>query len=191
MHFIMTDLHTFLGSIDPLSADLDDRLHSITVERSFNKKFELVRAGQLSQHVYFVRQGLLRRSYTKGERDISAGFIREGELCFPIEILFHHPYGMETIQAMEDTRIQAIPYQQWLAVYRDFPAFRTIGLRLLEKFIQTHYLHYRAMWMQSAQDRYRWLHDNLPDLDRRVQAKYLASLLGFTNVTYSRLGKTK
>ncbi|HEV2481676.1 MAG TPA: Crp/Fnr family transcriptional regulator [Puia sp.] len=184
----MTDLHTFLGSMYPLSADLADRLHSITIERSFNPKFPLVRAGQLSQHLYFVRQGLLRRSYTKGEKEISSGFIREGELCFPIELIFHHPYGMETIQTLEDTRAQIIPYQQWLAVYRDFPAFRTIGLRLMEKYIQADYLHFRGMWMQPAKERYRWLHDNLPQLATRAQAKHLASLLGMTNVMYSKLG---
>lgn len=187
----MTDLHTFLGSIYPLSADLADRLRSITIERSFPKNVVLVQAGRLSQQVYFVQQGLLRRSYAKGEKEISAGFVGEGELCFPIELLFHHPYGMETIRALEDTRTLTIPYQQWLAVYKDFPAFRTIGLRLLEKYIQSHYLYFRGMWMQSAQERYRWLHDNQPRLCTRAQAKYLASLLGVTNVTYSRLENEK
>jgi len=148
-----------------------------------------VRAGQLSQHLCFVRQGLLRRSYTKGEKEISAGFIKEGELCFPIELIFHQPYGMETIQTLEHTRAQVIPYQQWVAVYKDFSAFRTIGLLLMEKYIQTQYLHYRGLWMQPAKERYRWLHDNLPELAKRAQGKDLGSLLGMTNVTYSRLGK--
>jgi CRP-like cAMP-binding protein len=189
MLFIMSDLHTFLGSIYPLSAELSDRLYSITTERSFSPRFMFVRAGQLSQHLCFVRQGLLRRSYTKGEKEISAGFIKEGELCFPIELIFHQPYGMETIQTLEHTRAQVIPYQQWVAVYKDFSAFRTIGLLLMEKYIQTQYLHYRGLWMQPAKERYRWLHDNLPELAKRAQGKDLGSLLGMTNVTYSRLGK--
>ena len=184
----MSELHTFLGSIYPLPADLAEHLRSITIERSFRRKSLLVRPGQLSEHVYFVQQGILRSSYIKGEKEISSGFIREGELCFPIELLFHHPYGMETIQALEDTRVQLIPYQKWLAAYRNFPDFQTIGLRLLEKYIQEHYLYFRGMWMQPAKERFRWLHENLPQLASRADAKQLASLLGMTNVMYSRLG---
>ncbi len=187
----MTDLYAYLGSLHPVPDDLADRLHSITSEQIFRRKDYLVRAGQLSQHVYFVRQGLLRSFYSKGEKEISSGFIRESELCFPIEHIFHHPYGMETIQALEDTYAQVIPFTQWLAAYADFPIFRTMGLRLMEKYIQGYYLRFRAMWMQPAADRYHWLQDNLPHLATRVQAKYLASLLGMTNVMYSRLGSPK
>jgi CRP-like cAMP-binding protein len=184
----MMDIAVYLGSLYPLPDDLAARLRSITSEQFFRRKDYLVRVGQLSQHVYFVRQGLLRSSYHKGEKEISSGFIRENELCFPIEHIFHHPYGMETIQALEDTQTQIIPFKQWLAVYTDFPIFRTIGLRLLEKYIQGHYMRFRAMWMQPAAERYRWSQDNLPHLATRVQAKYLASLLGMTNVMYSNLG---
>jgi CRP-like cAMP-binding protein len=184
----MSDLLVFLSSIHPLPEDLVDRLRSIIGEQSFSRKAYLVRAGQLSQNVFFVNRGLLRSFYSKGEKEISSGFIREDELCLPIEHLFHHPYGMETIQALEDTKTQVIPFKQWLAAYADFPVFRTIGLRLMEKYIQTHYLRFRATWMQPAGDRYRWLQDSLPDLAERVQAKFLAPLLGMSNVMYSRLG---
>ena len=186
----MTDISVYLGSLYPLPDDLATRLRSITSEQFFRRKDYLVRAGQLSEHVYFVQQGMLRSFYHKDGKEISARFVREGELCFPIEHIFHHPYGMETIQALENTQTQIIPFKQWLAVYTDFPVFRTIGLRLLEKYIQEHYLRCRAMWMQPALVRYQWFQENRPELATRVQAKLLASLLGMTNVMYSKLGSS-
>jgi hypothetical protein len=138
-----------------------------------------------------LEQGLLRSYYFKGGKEISSGFTKEGDICISAESFFTQQYGQENIQAIEDSVVNYISYEDLQHIYRDFPEFNFIGRVLMEKCYLLTTQRITAMWMQNAEDRYNWLAENSPDLIQRVPAKYLASYLGITEGMVSNIKRRR
>lgn len=187
-------LFRYLRTIYPLSEGLRNRIEDTLQEKKLARREYLLRAGQICRNVYFVEKGLLRNYYTKGGKDISAAFLKEGDVCTAVGSFFTQQCGPESIQAIEESMLYYIPYVELKRIYQDFVEFNFIGRILLEKCYLSKLHWIQAMWMQPAQDRYNWLVEQFPELVQRVPAKYLASYIGITegmlsNIKGSRLTK--
>lgn len=183
----MITLLRYLRSIHPLSEALRDHLEDVIKEKKLARKDYLLKAGQISGSVYFIQTGLLRSYYVKGGKEISSWFMKEGDICISVESFFTQQYGQENIQAIEDTVVNYISYEELQRIYKDFPEFNLIGRILVERCYVLNAQRTSAMWMQRAHDRYDWLSTQSPDLLQRVPAKYLASYMGITEVMLSNI----
>jgi CRP/FNR family transcriptional regulator, anaerobic regulatory protein len=177
-----------LESIHPLSDGLKTYLAKKLKQKQIKKKEYLLNAGNTSRHVCFIHTGLLRCFYVEGDKEVSAWFMKEGDVVFSIESFHTQTPSYESIQALEDTFISYIDYEELQYSYRKFPEFNFNG-RVLET-------HYHILWarqlyyirMHSAKEMYQLLLKNDPDLLERVPAKYLASYL---NIEVTYLSKIK
>jgi CRP-like cAMP-binding protein len=176
----MISFSRYIRSLYPVSESLRDHLEDTVKEKRLARKEFLLKAGQVCGNVCFVEKGLFRSYYIKEEKEISAEFMREGDICVALESFLTQAYSQENIQALEDSIVSYISYDELQRIYRDYPEFNRIGRLLLEK-CQLHSIQrLRAMWMQRSEDRYEWLIRKFPDLQQRVPARYLASYLGIT-----------
>ncbi|HEX9510094.1 MAG TPA: Crp/Fnr family transcriptional regulator [Puia sp.] len=183
----MISLFKYLRSIHPLSPGLRDHLEDIVKEKKLARKDYLLKAGQISGNIYFIQKGLLRSYYFKEGKEISSYFMKEGDICIAVESFFTQQYGQDNIQAIEDSVVHYISYEELQRIYRDFGEFNYIGRVLVERCYLLTVQRITAMWMQKAHDRYHWFAQNFPELLERVSAKYLASYLGITEVMLSKI----
>ncbi|HEX8333454.1 MAG TPA: Crp/Fnr family transcriptional regulator, partial [Segetibacter sp.] len=93
----------------------------------------------------------------------------------------------ESIQALEDCIVYYISYEELQFVYRNFPEFNYIGRVLLERYYMLSEQRLYSLRMQRSQERYDYLLEHFPELILRVPAKFLASYLGITEVTMSKI----
>jgi len=183
----MEELLRYLSSIHPLSDGLIEYLHNHLKEKKLSKKDFLLKAGQICRHIYFIEKGLLRCFYLKGEMEVCSWFMKEGDVITSIGSFFSQKESHESIQALESCQLYYIEYNELQHIYNNFSEFNFIGRVLTQK--------YYILWdqllygirMQQAQERYKWLMDSYPELILRVPAKYIASYLGITEVTLSKL----
>lgn len=183
----MEDLFGILESICPLSDGLKEFLFATLKEQPLKKKNYLLKTGQISRRVCYVKKGLLRCFYTVGDIDVSSWFMQGGDVIFSVESFLLQLPSHESIQALEDTIVYYITYEELQHIYRTFPEFNFIGRVLTEKYYVLSERRVRAMRMQKSTARYDQLMASHPDLILRVPAKYLASYLGLTEVTLSRI----
>ena len=183
----MISVFKYLRSIHPFSEKLRDHLEDIIKEKKLARKDLLLKAGQVCGNIYFVEKGLLRSYYIKSAKDISSGFMKEGDICIATESFFTQKPSHESIQALEDCVVYYISYEELQRIYRDFGEFNTIGRKLLERCLLGSAQRVSAMWMQKAKDKYSWLAKQSPELSQRVPAKYLASYLGITEGMLSKI----
>ena len=120
-------------------------------------------------------------------REISSGFMKEGDVCTAVESFLTQKHSQEAIQALEDCIVYSISYEELQRIYRDFSEFNGVGRKLLERCCLASVQRMTAMWMQKAKDRYTWLARHSSDLSQRVPAKYLASYLGITEGMLSKI----
>lgn len=183
----MNEILHFLQSIHALSPQLIDYLSKNLKHKQLSKRAFLLKAGHISRSVYFIQQGLLRAFYMKGDTEITSWFMREGDISVSIESFYEQKESYESIQALENCSLYYIDHQELEYIYKHFPEFQAVG-RLLT--IKYHILWVKQLYsirMQDADERYRWLMDNDPELLARVPGKYIASYLDITPITLSRM----
>ena len=187
----MEKLLALLDSIRPLSAALTVHLESMIRSRTLEKKAFLLKAGHVCRNIAFIESGLLRCYYFEHETDLSAWFMKEGDVVVSVESFFSQRPGSQYIQALEQTRLWYISWQELQQTYREFPEFNITGRIITENYYVQSEQRSRIMRSQRAHERYRYLLENHSELVRRVPSKYLASYLGISEVTLSTIKSKK
>ena len=187
----MKELIAFLQTVYPLSPSLVEYLSNTVKIKEVKRKEYLLKAGTICRNVYFINKGLLRCFYSKGDREISRWFMLDGDVIFSISSFYEQKPGFENIQALEDCHLYYISFSELEYIYNNFMEFNYIGRVLTIKYHQLWDEQLYGIQIKSAAERYQWLLTNHPHLVLRVPAKYLASYLGITEVTLSRIKGSK
>jgi CRP-like cAMP-binding protein len=183
----MDSLLRYLESISSLSETLRDHLIGVVKTKTARRKEFILKSGQVCSQVYFISRGLLRCFYVKNMAEVCSWFMKEGDIAISIESFFEQKPSYENIQALEETDLLYISYQDLQFMYLHFPEFNFIGRVLTEKYYTLSEKRLFSMRMQRANERYDYLSRHSPELLRRVSASQLASYLGITMETLSRL----
>jgi CRP/FNR family transcriptional regulator, anaerobic regulatory protein len=183
----MDTLLHYLHSIYPLSPELREHLSGILKVKQLSRKDYLLRAGHISHLTCFVGQGLLRCFYHLEDQEVSAWFMKEGDVIVSVESFFHQTPSKESIQAMEDCVLYYITYEELQFLYRHFMEFNFIGRVLTERYyiLSEQRLYY--LRMQRGKERFDYLRAYHSELLGRVPDKHLASYLGISDVYLSQL----
>lgn len=174
-----------LNQFQPLSEELTNHLMHIIQHRVLHKGEFLLKAGEISSHVFFIDQGLLRCYYQKGELEVSSWFMKDGDVIFSVESFYLRKPSYEWIHALEDCELYYITYDQLYYIFHHFPEFNFTARELTQ--------HYYILWtqllyalrMKSAKEKYSWLLERFPDFILRIPAKYISSWLGITEQHFS------
>jgi CRP/FNR family transcriptional regulator, anaerobic regulatory protein len=183
----MEKLLLFLESIHPMTDGLKHHLATILKAKELPKREYLLRSGHVSKKICFICQGLLRCFYLKDGHEVSSLFMKEGDVIVSVESFFSQKPSYESVQALEDSIVYYITYDELQFAYKNFLEFNFIGRVLLEKYYTLSEQRLYSLRMQRAQERYDYLLEHHSELVLRVPAKYLASYLGITEVTMSKI----
>ncbi len=188
----MEQLIGFIETIWPISDDVRRILQKILHRERLPRKHWLLQPGQISDRIYFIEQGVARSYYLKasgqGEgREVTSWFMRENDFIISIVSFYGRRPAQEYIELMEDSIVWSITYAQLHELYRDFPEFNAIGRLLTEKYYVLSELRTQNLRMQTAPERYQQLLTDFPAIFQRVPLKYIASHLGISPETLSRL----
>jgi CRP-like cAMP-binding protein len=187
----MTQLIQQLHSIHPLSVSLREHLYSILKTAEVSKKDRLLKAGHVCSNIYFIEKGIFRCSYLEKSREVCSWFMKEGNVIISVASFFKQKPSHENIIAMEDGLVHYISYNDLQLIYRRYKSFNFIGRVLTENYYTMSEERMFALKMRSAKDRYRYLLEHQSDLIQRVPSTYIASYLGISLETLSRLKRPK
>lgn len=176
----METLIQFLHQVHPLSPALEEHLRTVLRHRLIKRNDHVLKAGHISQQIFFVKQGLFRCYYDKGEKEICTWFMQDGDVLISVESFFSQQPSFEHIQALEDSEVWYISYAELQAIYQQYPEFNVVGRRLTEKYYQLAQQELRMLRMYDGVARYQWLLEHHPQLILRVRSKHLASWLSVT-----------
>ena len=183
----MEHLFYFLNGIHPMSDALKQYLWKHLKVLILQRKEYLLREGHICNKICFIQSGLLKCFHVQHGTGVCSWFMKEGDVIISVESFFTQKPSYEAIQAIEDCELYFIEYDELQFIYRHFPEFNFIGRVLTEKYYTLSEQRLYSMRMQRASERYQYLLDHFPELVKRVASKYLASYLGVTEVTLSKI----
>src|SRR5690349_9583032 len=114
----MEELLQFLNSIFPMSTELEEHLRGILKYREIPKKGYLLKAGHTCKTVCFIKKGLLRCFYEKGDTEVCSWFMRDGDVIFAVKSFYSQTPSYESIQALENCELYYITYQELQHIYK-------------------------------------------------------------------------
>ena len=185
----MESLFALLMSIYPLSEELINYLRANLEIKELKKGDYLLKKGRVCTHIYFIESGLLRCFYKKNGAEATSWLMTEGNVIVSVSSFFNQKESRESIRAMEATVLVGIPFEKLEYMNRTFIEFNFHGRVLSQKYYAISDDQLYAIKMQRAPERYLHLLDTQPELFDRVPAKYIASLLGISEPTLSRVRK--
>ena len=164
-----------------------DMLESVLVPMKFAKGEKILNEGDVCTNIYWIVKGLVRQFYYKNNKELTEYMAVENTIMMSIESLFREKPSMQMMQALEPTRIYALPKAELEAV-----AMRSVNIQILYRKILEESLiisQQRAdmLRFESAQDRYQKLVKSSPQLVLRAPLVYIASYLQMTPETLSRV----
>jgi len=183
----MQDLIDWLQQIQPLSLKAREALlrHCVVMKM---KKGELLQPiGRTCYTIYFIRKGCARIFYYKDGNDVTESFAFENSLLARVESLFTGRPSRKGIEILEDAELIAISALPVFKLYDEFPQVERLARKITEQGYVDTVNRIESLQFHSAEERYRQLLLEAPDLLRRVPLKHIASYLGITQVSLSRI----
>ena len=175
----------------PLSAALKERINSIVQSKQIFKKDFLLREGQVSNYIYFIEEGFIRSYYIKGNTEVTCWFMGIGDFIISVNSFFLRKPSYESIQAVENSTVHFIHYDELQQLYKEFSEFNAVG-----RMLTTHYYilseeRLYSMRKQTAEERYIFLINKHPEILQKAPLTQIASYLGIALETLSRIRARK
>src|SRR5258705_8794990 len=96
------DISPVIATLDyfyPLSEDIKDYFRKHSYSCSFHKGKLLLKAGQICEHLYFIKKGAVRGFIKEGKKDITTWITAENEVVSSISALDIRKHALENMQA--------------------------------------------------------------------------------------------
>lgn len=172
-----------------LSNEIVSEIMSKTKRISRTKGSFIVRQGQIASGLYVIEKGLVRAFYKKDNQEIAIWFGYEGINFASIASFFDNKPSREVIQCLEDSIFQYISGKDLRMFYNKYPEMSIISRKMTEEYCIILDDRTFSFQTQSAEERYKELLENDPEIVRRVPLGYIASYLGISQETLSRVRK--
>lgn len=176
-----------LSQICPLSQQLVQRLSEVTSQVSLKAKTILLQPGKVCGQVYFIEKGFARAFYHKDGQEVTSWFMGEGDVILSVHSFYAQKPSLESMELLEDAVLTSLGYADLQTIYREFLEFNVVGRVLTEKYYMLSEERTFSLRLQTVEDRYRTLLNNHPEIFNRAPLKHIASYLGMTPETLSRL----
>ncbi|MFD2286561.1 cyclic nucleotide-binding domain-containing protein [Pedobacter petrophilus] len=147
-------------------------------------------AGKISKQFGFVTDGILRVSYfnNKGE-EITKYFIDENNIVVDLESFDNEIPSIAYVQAMTDCKIIAFSKRDWHELLDTIIGWDAIVRKIVSKALLQKVERISAIVAQDATTGYLTFLQKFPNLANRIPLSYLASYLGITQSSLSRIRK--
>lgn len=182
-------LTAFLALFRDISKD-EGQICAICQERTYKEGEVLLKEGSVARELFFIVNGVLRITSVndKGD-DVTYFFIKENQFCTILKSFTGGGKSGESIVAACDTTVLAISKARLEELYRQLPHIKELIGQIMQQRLLDKIEIRNAYAGNDAAARYRLFIMREPDIALRVSLTDVASYLGITPQSLSRIRK--
>lgn len=147
----------------------------------------LLKAGQVENHLNFLISGIARLFFISHNKEYTLRFNFPGMFFNAYSSFFSRMPSNYAVEAITDIYLYRMTYQQLESLYVESSGAAMVGRRSLEFFYLLKEKREIELLCNTAEQNYRELQRQQPELIQQIPQKYLASYLGITPQSLSRL----
>lgn len=183
-------LLAMLSGMPELSDANKQTCRQLFTPRHYHRKDTLLNSGEVWRNVFFIVEGALRLFYsTTDGREFNKGFYFERQFAWPIAPFARHEPSRFTIAALEDTDLLVADFQGFMRWLQQIDRWQGFALAHAESLAEEKVLREEEFLLDSAEQRYINFTTEFADQLGRIPDYHIASYLGITNVSLSRIKK--
>ncbi|MDX2245954.1 MAG: Crp/Fnr family transcriptional regulator [Bacteroidia bacterium] len=183
----METLLAYFKQFNPLSERAVSAILEICTPVEIKKNKNLQPVGHTCRTVYFIKKGAARIYYYKDGNDITECFVFENNIIARVESLFSGQPSKKAIEILEDAELIAIHSTALFKLYDTFPDIERLFRKIFEAAYVDTVNRVESIQFHTAEERYLALLNEMPNVLQRVPLKHIASYLGITQVSLSRI----
>lgn len=187
----MEQFISYLHSVSPLKKESKTDFLDKCQIFEFPKGHYLTKAGEISHFLYFIVYGLGKVYYLKDGRELIDWIGEEGNLLTSVTSFLTQLPSKHYVQLLEDSKLIGISYSNLQNLFGKHHDIERLGRQLSVLALVQIEQRIHSMHFESAKQRYNKFLNDFPNCINRISLGDLASYLGMTQVTLSRVRRQK
>lgn len=180
----------FLNTILPFTEDELEDIVSHFKKESISKNHSLVRHGEICKSLYFVEKGMGRSYYlNENGKEITQWFFGVGKFMSSVDSFFQQTPSLYYLEVLEDSVLYSISKDDIDQLFSKYHKMEKMGRLVTIEMLTRVVNKLNAIQFQTAKERYDYMLAEFPDIAYRVPLGHIASYLGMTQETLSRIRK--
>ncbi len=164
-----------------------DKFSHYFIRKEIPAKTTLLKEEEISRTMFFIEKGCLRTWVNNDGKEITTQFFFEGESVSSIESFRANQPSFYSIESLEPCILQTISQKDFQNLIETSPDLgKEIESHLFKRLFLTQQLFYSYL-KNNPKKRYEELIEKHPEILQRIPQHYIASYLGITSVSLSRI----
>ncbi|MDR3008807.1 MAG: Crp/Fnr family transcriptional regulator [Sphingobacterium sp.] len=173
--------------IENFDVETELALQSVSKTKKYKKGEFLLYQGEICKSSFWIEEGITRKYYMNDKKEVTTELLFKHDLAVAFSSYVSNQPSLEFIQAITDVTVSCIDKNSFRNIKENHPHLIQLDLLMTE---------YYAMWLEkrlfefhtlNAIDRYKLLLLEQPDFIRHIPLTYIASYLGISLETLSRV----
>ena len=159
--------------------------------QNFEKGELLIKQDRIAHRIFFIEKGSARTFYYHDGKDVTSWIYREGQFITSWSSFYTRTPSYENVELTEDATVASISYDHLHQLYQQYPRMQQFGRVMVEEQLVFLDYFYKGFMFMTAKEKYDLLLSIFPDMTQRVNLGHIASFLGISQETLSRIRKKK
>lgn len=177
----------YINSRIQISKEIETAILALCQIEELKKSHYLLKDEMVAHRLYFIIKGSARTFYYHEGKDITSWIYREGLLITSWSSFFNRTPAFENIELLEDSRVCSISFDELQQLYATYPKMQAFGRIMVEEQLTFLDYFFKGFLLMTAKEKYDLLISIFPDVTQRVNLGHIASLLGISQETLSRI----
>lgn len=180
----------FLSTLVPFTPDELNDIISHFKKESVTKNQILVRQGDVCKSLYFIEQGMGRSYYlNENGKEITQWFFGVGKFMSSVDSFFQKTPSLYYLEVLHDSVLYTISKEDIDHLFSKYHKMEKLGRLVAIEMLTKMVIKLNALQFQTAKERYDYMLTEFPDIAYQVPLGHIASYLGMTQETLSRIRK--
>ena len=181
----------YINSRVQITAEIKKAINTVCKIEKPRKNHILLKEGSVAHRIYFIKKGSARTFYYHDGKDVTSWIYREGQLITSWGSFFARTPSYENVELTEDSTVSSMSFDDLQKLYAEYSRMQQFGRIMVEE--QMVFLDYffKGFMFMTAREKYELLLSIFPSVTQRVNLGHIASFLGISQETLSRIRKKK
>jgi CRP-like cAMP-binding protein len=175
----------------PAPPNMLERIKATFTREEFPAKTLLVKEGALAKKLFYIEKGCCRAWFNNDGKDVTYQFLFEGNFASSFETIISGTVSWYSVETLEPTVVYSVGIEDFKKRMELHPHIKAF----YNQYVERRLVFYQKLFVSHIKDnpeqRYRELLAQHPEIILRVPQRYIASFLGITSVSLSRIRNRK